>query len=94
MGFEAGIEAIKSIFQGLGMIADGLNSLIYLAFQTVGISLPDWIIKVSVIACTILAFWKISESVNKIVLVILMITVFVLISGEMVSFFSSLLRIL
>ena len=70
-GLENAIGAVRQIIQGVSLVGDAMNMLIRCFFLLFGIDVPDTIIRIATLIFIILIVWKVGESMNKILLLIL-----------------------
>jgi len=82
-------DAIRQFMQGLSLIGNAMNTFIRYLFSLFGIDVPDTIIRIATLILTILLIWKLGESMNKIVLFIL---IFLAVS-QLTGFLTPLLNI-
>jgi len=63
------ILLVHGILVGLGVIGDAFSGAINWFFQVfMGVEMPDWVGRISVLLVTALTLWKIQKSIPKMIL--------------------------
>jgi len=61
------VEALGMLVQGFKLIGDGTAALIETALASLGFSVPDWTIRLTMLLATAVAAWKFAGVLPKLV---------------------------